>query len=30
MWYVLIVVTLCALLALVWPDLSMFLVNLSK
>lgn len=30
MWYVLIVVTLCALLALAWPDLSMFLVNLSK
>lgn len=30
MWYVLIVVTLCTLLALVWPDLSMFLVNLSK
>ncbi len=30
MWYVLIVVTLCALLVLAWPDLSMFLVNLSK
>lgn len=30
MWYVLITVTLCALITLIWPDLSMALVHLAK